>query len=189
MPIIAANMDTVGTFSMAKALATFGILTAVHKHYTAEEWLAFTQGASADVLKHVMVSTGTSDADFEKTQQNPLSEPTAEFCVYRRRQRLLRALCTVRGEGARSRPQKTIIAGNVVTGEMCEELILSGADIVKLGIGPGFVCTTRVKTGVGYPQLSAVIECADAAHGLGGQSSATAVAPCRRCGESLRRRR
>ncbi|PCQ12915.1 GMP reductase, partial [Klebsiella pneumoniae] len=66
-------------------------------------------------------------------------------------------------------PQKTIIAGNVVTGEMCEELILSGADIVKVGIGPGSVCTTRVKTGVGYPQLSAVIECADAAHGLGGQ--------------------
>ncbi len=101
VPIIAANMDTVGTFSMAKALATFGILTAVHKHYTAEEWLAFTQGASADVLKHVMVSTGTSDADFEKPA-DPLSEPTAEFCVYRRRQRLLRALCTVRGEGARS---------------------------------------------------------------------------------------
>ncbi|WP_190321833.1 IMP dehydrogenase, partial [Enterobacter hormaechei] len=66
-------------------------------------------------------------------------------------------------------PTKTIIAGNVVTGEMCEELILSGADIVKVGIGPGSVCTTRVKTGVGYPQLSAVIECADAAHGLGGQ--------------------
>ncbi|VDR29764.1 GMP reductase [Raoultella terrigena] len=66
-------------------------------------------------------------------------------------------------------PLKTICAGNVVTGEMCEELILSGADIVKVGIGPGSVCTTRVKTGVGYPQLSAVIECADAAHGLGGQ--------------------
>ena len=66
-------------------------------------------------------------------------------------------------------PNKTICAGNVVTGEMCEELILSGADIVKVGIGPGSVCTTRVKTGVGYPQLSAVIECADAAHGLGGQ--------------------
>jgi len=65
-------------------------------------------------------------------------------------------------------PNKTIIAGNVVTGEMVEELILVGADIVKVGIGPGSVCTTRIKTGVGYPQLSAVIECADAAHGLGG---------------------
>jgi GMP reductase len=65
-------------------------------------------------------------------------------------------------------PDKTIIAGNVVTGEMVEELILAGADIVKVGIGPGSVCTTRIKTGVGYPQLSAVIECSDAAHGLGG---------------------
>jgi GMP reductase len=65
-------------------------------------------------------------------------------------------------------PKHTIIAGNVVTGEMCEELILSGADIVKVGIGPGSVCTTRKLTGVGYPQLSAVVECADAAHGLGG---------------------
>ena len=65
-------------------------------------------------------------------------------------------------------PDKIIIAGNVVTGEMTEELLLAGADIVKVGIGPGSVCTTRVKTGVGYPQLSAIIECADAAHGLGG---------------------
>merc|ERR1712084_24303 len=62
----------------------------------------------------------------------------------------------------------TIMAGNVVTQEMTEELILSGADIVKVGIGPGSVCTTRKQTGVGYPQLSSVIECADAAHGLGG---------------------
>ncbi|KAG9486901.1 hypothetical protein GDO78_006996 [Eleutherodactylus coqui] len=65
-------------------------------------------------------------------------------------------------------PKHTIMAGNVVTGEMVEELILSGADIIKVGIGPGSVCTTRKKTGVGYPQLSAVIECADAAHGLNG---------------------
>ena len=65
-------------------------------------------------------------------------------------------------------PQHTIMAGNVVTGEMVEELILSGADIIKVGIGPGSVCTTRKKTGVGYPQLSAVMECADAAHGLKG---------------------
>jgi GMP reductase len=64
---------------------------------------------------------------------------------------------------------KVIIAGNVVTGEMVEELLLAGADIIKVGIGPGSVCTTRVKTGVGYPQVSAIIECADAAHGIGGQ--------------------
>merc|ERR1712217_397776 len=66
-------------------------------------------------------------------------------------------------------PEVTIMAGNVVTKEMTEELIFSGADIVKVGIGPGSVCTTRKQTGVGYPQLSAVLECADGAHGLGGR--------------------
>ena len=65
-------------------------------------------------------------------------------------------------------PEATIIAGNVVTADMTAELLLAGADIVKIGVGPGSVCTTRIKTGVGYPQLSAVMECADAAHGIGG---------------------
>merc|ERR1712159_174115 len=67
-----------------------------------------------------------------------------------------------------SLPSHIIMAGNVVTGEMVEELLLTGADVIKVGIGPGSVCTTRRQTGVGYPQLSAVIECADAAHGLDG---------------------
>jgi GMP reductase len=75
-------------------------------------------------------------------------------------------------------PRLVIIAGNVVTGEMTEELILAGADIVKVGIGPGSVCTTRIQTGVGYPQLSAVIECADAAHGLGGHIIADGGCTC-----------
>jgi GMP reductase len=75
-------------------------------------------------------------------------------------------------------PDLVIIAGNVVTGEMTEELILAGADIVKVGIGPGSVCTTRIQTGVGYPQLSAVIECADAAHGLGGHIIADGGCTC-----------
>jgi len=67
-----------------------------------------------------------------------------------------------------AQPKAIIMAGNVCTPEMVQELLLRGADIVKVGIGPGSVCTTRTETGVGYPQLSAVIECADAAHGLGG---------------------
>jgi len=65
-------------------------------------------------------------------------------------------------------PSTIIIAGNVATREMTEALILAGADIVKVGIGPGSVCTTRKVAGVGYPQLSAIAECADAAHGLAG---------------------
>ena len=134
VPIIAANMDTVGTFSMAKALATFGILTAVHKHYTAEEWLAFTQGASADVLKHVMVSTGTSDADFEKTQQILSQNPQLNFVCIDVANGYSEHFVQFVAKAREAWPQKTIIAGNVVTGEMCEELILSGADIVKVGV-------------------------------------------------------
>ncbi len=168
-PIIAANMDTVGTFSMAEALASFGLLTAVHKHYSVEQWQAFITLSSESVLQHVMVSTGTSQADFIKLQSILTLSPLLKFiCLdvangYS--EHFVEFLQRVRD----AFPDKVICAGNVVTGEMVEELILSGADIVKVGIGPGSVCTTRVKTGVGYPQLSAVIECADAAHGLGGQ--------------------
>ena len=162
-------MDTVGTFAMAKALASFGVLTAVHKHYSVEQWQAFVQGVSADVLQHVMVSTGTSDADFEKTKQILLQNPQLSFVCIDVANGYSEHFVQFVAKAREAWPQKTIIAGNVVTGEMCEELVLSGADIVKVGIGPGSVCTTRVKTGVGYPQLSAVIECADAAHGLGGQ--------------------
>lgn len=116
-----------------------------------------------------MVSTGTSDADFEKTQQILSQNPQLNFVCIDVANGYSEHFVQFVAKAREAWPQKTIIAGNVVTGEMCEELILSGADIVKVGIGPGSVCTTRVKTGVGYPQLSAVIECADAAHGLGGQ--------------------
>ncbi len=168
VPVIAANMDSVGSFEMAKALAEHGVMTAVHKHYTVNDWADFVKSADNATLKNVMVSTGTSDADFQKTKDiMALSDELIFICVdiangYS--EHLVEYVERVRAEF----PDKVISAGNVVTGDMCEELILAGADIVKVGIGPGSVCTTRVKTGVGYPQLSAIIECGDAAHGLGG---------------------
>ncbi|WP_394241515.1 GMP reductase [Vibrio astriarenae] len=168
VPVIAANMDSVGSFEMATALAEHGVMTAMHKHYTVEQWAEFVKGASKETLNKVFVSTGTSERDFEKTKDIlALSEDLEFICIdiangYS--EHLVEFVQKVRAEF----PNKTISAGNVVTGDMCEELILAGADIVKVGIGPGSVCTTRVKTGVGYPQLSAIIECADAAHGLGG---------------------
>lgn len=169
VPIIAANMDSVGSFDMAKALAKHNVMTAIHKHYTVEDWAGFIKENQADVLKHAMVSTGTSDADFQKTKDiMALTDDLMFICIdiangYS--EHLVEYVQKVRN----AFPDKVISAGNVVTGDMVEELILAGADIVKVGIGPGSVCTTRVKTGVGYPQLSAIIECADAAHGLGGQ--------------------
>lgn len=169
VPIIAANMDTVGTFSMAQALASFDILTAVHKHYSVEQWRAFVERSTPEVLQHVMVSTGTSEADFLKLQQILALSPALHFICIDVANGYSEHFVAFLRRAREACPGKTICAGNVVTGEIVEELILSGADIVKVGIGPGSVCTTRVKTGVGYPQLSAVIECADAAHGLGGQ--------------------
>lgn len=169
VPIIAANMDTVGTFSMAETLASFDLLTAVHKHYSVTQWQQFVFRVPESVLKHVIVSTGTSDADFIKMQQILALSPALNFICIDVANGYSEHFVAFLKRAREACPDKTVIAGNVVTGEMVEELILSGADIVKVGIGPGSVCTTRVKTGVGYPQLSAVIECADAAHGLGGQ--------------------
>ena len=169
VPIIAANMDTVGTFRMAEALASFDVLTAVHKHYSVEQWADFVQRMPESVLRHVMVSTGTSEADFVKMQQILALSPALKFICIDVANGYSEHFVAFLQKAREACPNHVICAGNVVTGEMVEELILSGADIVKVGIGPGSVCTTRVKTGVGYPQLSAVIECADAAHGLGGQ--------------------
>ncbi|MCG3742024.1 GMP reductase [Vibrio cincinnatiensis] len=168
VPVIAANMDSVGSFAMAKALAEHGVMTAIHKHYTVDDWAEFVRNSDSETLSKVMVSTGTSQADFQKTKDiMAMSEELIFICIdiangYS--EHLVDYVQQVRT----AFPDKVISAGNVVTGDMCEELILAGADIVKVGIGPGSVCTTRVKTGVGYPQLSAIIECADAAHGLGG---------------------
>ncbi|MGF1692571.1 GMP reductase [Photobacterium kagoshimensis] len=169
VPIIAANMDSVGSFEMAASLASHNVMTAIHKHYTVEDWAGFVKNNDASVLNNAMVSTGTSDNDFQKTKDiMALSDDLIFICIdiangYS--EHLVEYVQRVRAEF----PDKVISAGNVVTGDMVEELILAGADIVKVGIGPGSVCTTRVKTGVGYPQLSAIIECADAAHGLGGR--------------------
>lgn len=169
IPIMAANMDTVGTFSMAEALTQWGLFTVMHKHYTLAEWETAISGFADKVLDHLAVSTGTTDTDCEKLDQILTRHPVLNFiCIdvangYS--EPFVEAVKRIRGKY----PDKVIIAGNVVSGEMVEELLLSGADLVKVGIGPGSVCTTRIKTGVGYPQLSAIIECADAAHGLGGQ--------------------
>ncbi|XP_020617346.1 GMP reductase 2-like [Orbicella faveolata] len=167
VPIISANMDTIGTFGMAVALAEHKLLTAIHKHYPLEEWVKFGK-ENPSVLPYTLASCGMSDEDLLKLQQILDSCPTVPgICLdvangYS--EHFVEFVKTVRSKF----PDHIIIAGNVVTGEMVEQLILNGADIIKVGIGPGSVCTTRRQTGVGYPQLSAVLECADAAHGLKG---------------------
>jgi GMP reductase len=166
IPIMAANMADTGTFSIAEALAEHGMITTFHKYYTVEELAKKLPAFNKP--QHVAYTMGIRDEDFEKLQQvltNNLEHyfdficldvPNAYLERYVECLQKLRELC----------PEHIIIAGNVVTNEMTEELLLNGADIVKVGIGSGAACLTRRKAGVGYPQLSAVIECADAAHGI-----------------------
>ena len=168
IPIMAANMDTVGTFEMALALAKEKLFTAIHKHYTIEEWNYFIKNAPKDICDFIAVSTGTGQHDFKKIAAIFNHNPQLKFICIDVANGYSEHFVAFLRQARKQYPDKVIIAGNVVTGEMVEELLLEGADIVKVGIGPGSVCTTRVKTGVGYPQLSAIIECADAAHGLGG---------------------
>lgn len=168
IPIMGANMDTVGTFEMAKVLAKEKLFTAIHKHYTLEEWNIFLQNSTSDIYDYIAVSTGTGKEDFDKIEKIITANPLLKFICIDVANGYSEHFVQFLKKTRKQYPDKIIIAGNVVTGEMTEELLLAGADIVKVGIGPGSVCTTRVKTGVGYPQLSAIIECADAAHGLGG---------------------
>ncbi|XP_023083066.1 GMP reductase 2 isoform X2 [Piliocolobus tephrosceles] len=167
VPIIAANMDTVGTFEMAKVLCKFSLFTAVHKHYSLDQWQEFA-GQNPDCLEHLAASSGTGSSDFEQLEQILEAIPQVKYICLDVANGYSEHFVEFVKDVRKRFPQHTIMAGNVVTGEMVEELILSGADIIKVGIGPGSVCTTRKKTGVGYPQLSAVMECADAAHGLKG---------------------
>lgn len=168
VPIIAANMDTVGTFEMAEALSKDKIMTAIHKHYTIEEWSTFLKNQEDSIYDYIALSTGIGKGDEEKIKQIVDAHPKIYFLCIDVANGYSEFFVEFVRKTRQNFPDKTIIAGNVVTGEMVEELILAGADIIKVGIGPGSVCTTRIKTGVGYPQLSAIIECADAAHGLGG---------------------
>ena len=180
VPIMAANMDGVGTFGMSLALAKQGLFTCLAKSNQPVdifEWLN-TSPYKNDLVQHVAISTGITDVDNERVESTlKLSRSIKYVCIDVANGYSEKFIDYV----ARFRerfPNITIIAGNVVTPDVTEELILNGADIVKVGIGPGSVCTTRIQTGVGYPQLSAVIECADAAHGLGGHIIADGGCTC-----------
>jgi GMP reductase len=182
LPIMAANMDGVGTFEMADTLASQNIFTCLVKTYSAEQLIEYFDHFNSnreERTENVAMSIGTSDDDFKKLVEviHDVGDGLKYVCMdiangYS--EHFVEHIYKVRTEF----PQLVIIAGNVVTADQTQELILNGADIVKVGIGPGSVCTTRIQTGVGYPQLSAVIECADAAHGLGGHIIADGGCTC-----------
>ena len=172
LPIFASNMDGVGTFSMAKVLQEYKMMTVITKSTTADQWReAVGNGVR---LQSVSVCTGTNKMwdpeaeDYRNMQEILKSFPDIKFITVdvanAYHENFVDFIKKVRDEY----PDKVIIAGNVVTPEMTEELIINGADVVKIGIGPGSVCTTRTMTGVGVPQFSAILDCADAANGVDG---------------------
>ena len=167
IPIIAANLDTTGTMEMAEALHGLNMLTCLHKYYALDELVEFFTNNPAG--RSTFYTLGIRDDDFDEVadvrRAGERRLRLSLVCIdaangytmyFVDRVKHVRELC----------PTAIIMAGNVATPEMVQELLIDGrADIVKVGIGPGSVCTTRRMTGVGYPQLSAIIECADAAHG------------------------
>jgi GMP reductase len=159
VPIIAANMDTIGTISMTNELTKHRMLTALHKFYTSEDLTNVNLSNSILTIGEGKIPDFLTDKKFYDKYKFLLVDVANGY-----RECFLEFVKELREKF----PNKIIIAGNVATREMTEALLLAGADIVKIGIGPGAVCTTRKVTGVGYPQLSAISECADAAHGLNG---------------------
>lgn len=170
VPIVASNMDSIGTMEMAKVLSKYKMLTALHKFYTVEQLKEFVYSSKVPP-EYVMLSTGIRNEDLEKLKEIKkqkidvgfdficLDVPNGYIQVFSEKAKMVREMF----------PEHTIMAGNVVTSDITEHLIQNvGMDIVKVGIGPGKACTTRNLTGVGYPQLSAVMETSNAAHGVKG---------------------
>ena len=175
-PIIASNMDGVGELKIAKSLANFEIITALTKQHDIK--MIDKCNYIKDIFKFVALSCGTSSENYKRLNNIIKNYSFFEFIFIDIANGYSEHFSKFVSSVREQHPTKTIIAGNVVTADMTQELILSGADVVKVGIGPGSVCTTRIQTGVGYPQLSAVIECSDAAHGLGAHIIADGGCTC-----------
>ncbi len=168
VPIIAANMDTVGTYTVYKELSKHHILTALHKFYTLDDYIKMSSSDDGLNKEYFMVSTGINEKDYNRLRQI-LDNIEVKFICIDVANGYMARLCEFCKKVREEYPDKVIVAGNVVTREITEDLILrGGVDIVKVGIGPGSACITRTQTGVGMPQLSAIMECSDAAHGVNG---------------------
>lgn len=168
VPIVASNMDCTGTLAMARELTQHKMMTCLNKYGSIEELAVFFSDKHK-FRNHTFYTLGIKDEEFGKLLKVKARVDDIPFlCIDAANGYTVHFVNCVK-EVRQQFPNSTIMAGNVCTPEMVSELILSGAaDIVKIGIGPGSVCRTRHMTGVGYPQLSAIMECADAAHGLQG---------------------
>jgi GMP reductase len=163
IPIMVSNMDTTGTLEMAKELAKHKVITCLHKYYTAADIL---QEAKELNKNYYAVTSGINDADLLNLDEIlRLVEPNI-ICMDVANGYMNKFVEKCKQVRERY-PDKIIIAGNVCTSEGVLDLVMNGkVDIVKVGLGNGSCCTTRKQTGIGMPQLSAVMECSDTAHGI-----------------------
>ena len=191
--LMVANMATTATFAMAEVMAKNLMFTCLHKHYTYDELKEFLEkhkdrivfdntniddeSKYHDFLDYVFVSTGIKDGDYEKICKVLDLGYCKNLCIDIANGYIPKLLDFVK-KIRKQYPDLIIMVGNVVTGDMVQDIILAGADIVKCGIGPGANCTTRKQTGCGRPQLSAVIECAEAAHAVDGMLCADGGITC-----------
>ncbi len=166
VPIVSANMDTTGTFEILKEFNKHKLLVALHKFYTAKDFEKFMT-ENEDCRDNMIISSGTSDADIKNLSLLLSVTGSDKICLDVANGYTNKFVNTVK-KLRDLHPDKLIIAGNVVTPDISQEIIQAGADIIKLGIGPGSVCTTRRQTGVGYPQLSTIMESAESVHYMGG---------------------
>jgi GMP reductase len=175
LPIIVSNLDSTGVFPIALEMAKFKAITSLHKYYSVDELVKFFTQDGNDIWDYVFYTMGISDKDIEKLKEvkSKVEEISNTFfpkmlCIdvangytfnFENKVRQIRGICE----------KSTLMAGNVVSANMTEQLIQeTGVDIVKIGTGSGYACRTRRMTAIGFPQFSAVVECSDAAHGLGG---------------------
>ena len=167
VPIIAANMDTTGTFEVYDTLSQHKMITCLHKHYNLKDYKKRFSENPLDP-EYFMISTGIDESAMSYLHDIVALTGTKWICVDVANGYMQQVVSYCHKLRV-CFPNLIIVAGNVATRDMVEELIINGkVDGVKIGIGPGSACLTRLKTGVGVPQLSAIIECADAAHGCGG---------------------
>lgn len=157
-PLVAANMGMMGTFAVAEVLARKKCITAIHQHYSVDDWISWANGSGKECLPYAAVSCGALETDMEKINQILTAIPELKMMCIDVPNCYSEACVRCIQQARKQHPTVTIIAGSVRTKEMTEELLSNGADIIKLAIGPG-----------SRDQLSIVLECADAAHGLGGR--------------------
>lgn len=166
IPIIAANLDTVGTFSMAKELLSYNVMTCLHKHYTDEEYISFFKTLSNEQKNKIYFSTGITESDFQKLKIVYQYSNIRNICldvahcetpyVYNHIDKIKNII-----------PNINLMVGNIATPDSIETFANLNVKILKCGIGSGALCTTRLMTGVGVPQLSANLECAQEAKRFG----------------------